>query len=85
MGKWAEIDRIDPLPRWGKRKPYEVPYAKKQRLKRERAKKKVIAREGKTPKNRKTGGDFWGDVGDFFTKTLPDVAIQALPMLLAAL
>ena len=77
MGKWAEIDRIDPLPRWGKRKPYEVPYAKKQRLK--RAKKKVIAREGKTPKNRKTGGDF------FFTKTLPDVAIQALPMLLAAL
>ncbi len=80
MGKWAEIDRIDPPPRWGKRKAYEVPYAKKQRLK--RAKK---SREGKIQKNRKTGGDFWSDVGDFFTKTLPDVAMQALPMLLTAL
>ena len=44
---------------------YEVPYAKKQRLKRLRA-----AQKGKkTPKDRKTGGDFWGDVGDFFTHT----------------
>ena len=84
-------------PRW-RRKAYEVPYARKQRLKKDTAtrakvnatrarmradKAKVIARN--TPKNLKQGGDFWSDVGDFFTKTLPDVASQALPMLLTAL
>ena len=87
--KWASTlaaQGRDPMPHWGKRKAYEVPYAKKQRMKRlMAAKDKVIAREGKIQKNRKTGGDFWGDVGDFFTKTLPDVAMQALPMLLTAL
>ena len=84
-------------PRW-RRKAYEAPNKRKQRLTKERATKvkvnatrarmrddkaKLIARN--TPKNLKQGGDFWTDVGDFFTKTLPDVASQALPMLLAAL
>ena len=57
---------------------YEVPYAKKQRaLQKQRALRKK--------KDHKVGGDFWGDVGNFFTQTLPDVASQALPLLLAAL
>ena len=39
----------------------------------------------KQKRDRKVGGDFWGDVGNFFTQTLPDVASQALPLLLTAL
>ena len=37
------------------------------------------------PKGRASGGDFWGDVGNFFTHTLPEVATQVIPMALAAL
>ena len=87
---------------WGRRPQYEVPYARRKRLKREKAAKMAnkskasIIKQAKIDDdnygklkaqkaNRKVGGDFWGDVGNFFTHTLPDVATQALPMLLAAL
>jgi hypothetical protein len=77
--KWAIA------PEGRSKREYEVPYAKKQRLKR-KAKAKVLKRGGKrVAKNRQVGGDFWGDVGNFFTKTLPDVAMTALPILLTML
>ena len=31
------------------------------------------------------GAGFWDDVGNFFTHTIPDVFVQAAPMVLAAL
>lgn len=31
------------------------------------------------------GGDFWGDVGNFFTHTVPDTAMNIAPILLTAL
>ena len=81
--KWAIALAAEGRPTHRK---YEVPYAKKHRLQMQRAKAKVLKRAGKrVAKNRQVGGDFWGDVGNFFTHTLPDVAVQALPMLLAAL
>ena len=31
------------------------------------------------------GGDFWGDVGNFFTHTVPDTVMNIAPMILTAL
>ena len=39
----------------------------------------------KTTKQRAVGGDFWGDVGNFFTHTLPDIATTALPIIMSVL
>ena len=38
-----------------------------------------------TKRGHASGGDFWGDVGNFFTHTLPETVVSVAPMLLAAL
>ena len=35
--------------------------------------------------DRAVGGDFWSDVGNFFTHTLPEIAQVAMPIILSVL